>query len=94
MAEMLVAAGADPLLKNKNGVSAYELAESTGKDITKSVMERAILAKQLQEATRQAAGAWSPDPKEADAQFDRRYAEAAAQGQGIEPAKATARMRL
>ncbi|WP_303749307.1 hypothetical protein [Stenotrophomonas pigmentata] len=51
-------------------------------------------ARQLRSSTREAAGAWSPDPKEADAQFDRRYAEAAAQGQGIEPAKATARMRL
>lgn len=51
-------------------------------------------AAKLQSETPPAVGSWSPDPKEAEAQFDRRYAKASAQGQGIEPAKATARMRL
>lgn len=55
-----------------------------------------LAALKLDHATQQAAGAWSPDPKEADAQFDRRFAEAQAQSQGIEPQRqqATARMRL
>ena len=48
----------------------------------------------LQQSTTQAAGAWSPDPKEADAQFERRVAEA--QAQGVEPHRqqASARIRL
>lgn len=53
-------------------------------------------ARVLKRATQLAAGAWSPDPKDADAQFERRYAEAAAQGQGSDPQqqRAAARMRL
>lgn len=56
--------------------------------------EREAMA--LKANTQHAAGAWSPDPKEADAQFDRRFAEAQAQSQGVEPQRqqATARMRL
>ena len=53
-----------------------------------------LAARMLDQSTRQAAGAWSPDPKEADAQFERRLAEATLNGEGIEPARATARMRL
>lgn len=50
-------------------------------------------AAQLESEAQQAAGAWSPDPREADAQFERRYAEAS-QGQEIEPQRQQARMRL
>lgn len=60
------------------------------KILDQSTMAASSLAKTIQ----QAAGAWSPDPKEADAQFERRLAEATLNGQGIEPARATARMRL
>lgn len=54
-----------------------------------------IEAEQLSTLTKEAAGAWSPDPKEADVQFERRYAEAC-HGQGMEPQRhqAAARMRL
>ncbi len=53
-------------------------------------------AAQLQLGTMKAAGSWSPDPKEADAQFDRRFAEAQAQSLGAEAQRqqASARMRL
>lgn len=51
-------------------------------------------AAQLQQETKRAVGAWSPDPKEADAQFERRYTEALNQGQGMEPNRQQARMRL
>ena len=53
-----------------------------------------IESEQLSTSTMEAAGAWSPNPKEADAQFERRYAEAS-HGHGVEPQRQqSARMRL
>lgn len=70
-------------------------AELDAKD--KAVITPSLVAdmedRLLKQATL-AAGSWSPDPKEADAQFDRRFAEASAQSQGVEHHQQQARVRM
>ena len=98
---VLLASGADPTIRTDRAcfrsdepITPLVFMRNIRRHGVADFLESEIEARQLMSETQEAAGAWSPDPKEADAQFDRRYAEAAAQGHGIEPAKATARLRL
>lgn len=86
----LIQHGADPSIAGMNGKTAIDVAAN---EQVRGVMQSEVQVRVLQSMT--AGLGWSPDPKEVDAQFERRYAEAS-QGQGMEPQRqqASARMRL
>ncbi len=87
----LIQHGADPNIPGINGKTAFDVAANRQ---VKGAMEAEMQMLVLQSMTASSVGSWSPDPKEADAQFDRKFAEAMSQGQGIESSRQQARMRL